>query len=114
MVGAGGEESEQHERLVEGDILVVGAFEPARSVTIGADHVVVDQQMSEAELLRTFGVGADRTRVVADLVMRDDCSDLHGAIAITPAVRPPISWSAAERRARRSTLRATARAVVRS
>ena len=60
-VRAGGEEPEQHERLVEGDVLVVGALEPARPITIGADHVVVDQQMAEAELLRTFGVGADRT-----------------------------------------------------
>ena len=46
-------------------------------MAIDADHVVVDQHVGDTELLDALRVGADRARVVADLVMGDDCTDLH-------------------------------------
>ena len=48
----GGDEAEHRERLVERDVLVVGAFEAAGPLSLGADDVVVDEQVGRAELLR--------------------------------------------------------------
>ncbi len=77
--GARREEPEQHHRLVEGDVRVVRALEPAGSVTVDADDVVVDQQVGDAELFGALGVRLDGTRVVPDLVVGDDSADLHVA-----------------------------------
>ena len=53
--------AKERERLVERDVLVVGAFEAAGPVAVGAEHVVVDQQVGDAQLLEPLGVGDDRT-----------------------------------------------------
>ena len=50
VLGAGGEEPEQHHRLVERRVRVVRALEPAGPVAVDADHVVVDQQVRHARV----------------------------------------------------------------
>ena len=65
---AGGE-GEERERLVERDVLVVGAAEAAVAAAVGAEHVVVGQQVGEAELLDALQVGPDGARIRADLVV---------------------------------------------
>ena len=42
------------ERLVERDVLVVRALEAAGPVAVGAEHVVVDEQVGDAELLEAL------------------------------------------------------------
>lgn len=76
-VGHGGDEAQQRERLVERDVLVVGAFESARPVAIGAQHMVVDEEVGDALGLQTLGVRSDRPRVGADLVVGQYGSDAH-------------------------------------
>ena len=73
----GSDEAEHRERLVERGVLVVGAFEAARPLSLGADDVVVDEQVGCAELLQTLRVGSDGTWVGADLVVRQDGAELH-------------------------------------
>ena len=64
---AGGDEAEQDERLVE----------RLRGVVVPADHVVERDDVLEALVLGGRRELADRARVVADLVLREDDADLH-------------------------------------
>ena len=76
----GGEEPEQHERLVERIVLGVRAAE--RRVAIGvvdAEHVVVRREPDTAERLGCLGVVADGDRIVADLGRREDRAEPHHA-----------------------------------
>ena len=54
-LGDGGDEGEERERLVERDVLVVGALEAAGAVGVGAEHVVVHEEVVDA--LRPRGPG---------------------------------------------------------
>ena len=73
----GGDEAQDRERLVERDILVVGAFEAAGTLSLGADDVVVDEQVRCAELLETLRVGRDGTWIGADLVVGQHGAEQH-------------------------------------
>jgi hypothetical protein len=44
---------------------------------VGADHVVVGEDVGEPELLHPLGVGAHRADVGTDLGLGEDCTDLH-------------------------------------
>ena len=46
--GHGSDEGIEGERLVEGDVLVVGAAPAAGPIRVGPQHMVVDQQMGDA------------------------------------------------------------------
>ena len=62
VAGEGGGEGEERERLVEADVLVVGALEAAGAVRVGPDDVVVGEQVTHAQLLDPLDVGADAPR----------------------------------------------------
>ena len=62
-----GEVAEEHERLVERRVDVVRTGPRLVHLGIGADHVVVREQVREAELLDPFRIRADRTAVRTDL-----------------------------------------------
>ena len=49
---------------------------------VGAQHVVVGQQVPEAEFLGPLRVAAHRRRVWADLGLREDDADLHAASSV--------------------------------
>src|SRR5207342_2592572 len=72
-----GEVSEQHERLVKRRRHVIRAAPAAVDVRVGADHVVVREQVSEAELLHAFAVGAYGTDIAGELGLWEDNSDSH-------------------------------------
>ena len=72
------EVAEQHERLVKRGVDVVGAGPRRVDLGIRAEHVVVGQQVREAELLDPLRVGADGSPVGADLGLGKDDTDLHG------------------------------------
>ena len=71
-------EREERERLVERDVLVVRALEATRAVALGAEHVVVGQQMGEAEILQPLEIVPDRAGIGPDLVVGEDGADSHG------------------------------------
>ena len=72
---ARGDEAEQHERLVE----------RLRGVVVLADDVVERDDVLEALVLGGRRELADRARVVADLVLREDDADLHARHPVTCA-----------------------------
>ena len=72
-----GEVAEEHERLVERRVDVVRAAPRLVHLGIGAEHVVVGQQVLEAELLDALRVRADRAPIGADLRLREHDTDLH-------------------------------------
>ena len=75
-----GEVAEEDEELVE---LVLGRVRP-RPVRprgdVGAEHVVVGEQVAVAQLLGRLRERAHRARVGADLGLRKDDAELHGRI----------------------------------
>ena len=75
--GEAGQESEQHERLVEQRLVCVVAAETARSIGVGAQHVVVGDQVVIAGRLGGFGVLADHRRVSSDLYLRQHHPNAH-------------------------------------
>src|SRR5262249_56185344 len=82
------------ERLMEGDVFVVRTCPAAGSFRIGAEHVVVDQQVREAETFRRLDEFANRRRVGTDLVMRKDDSVFHRRdVAPAHRVRKPAGVS---------------------
>ena len=62
---------------MERNVLVVWAFEAAVPVTVGSEHVVIGEQMRHAKLLDAFEVGAERSGIRPDLVVREHRPDLH-------------------------------------
>ena len=67
-----GEEAEQHERLVERRRHVVGAAPRRVHRRVGAEHVVVGEDVGEAEPVDRLGVGAHGTNVAAELGLGED------------------------------------------
>ncbi len=88
----GGDEAEHRERLMERGVLVVGAFEAARPLSLGADDVVVDEQVGCAELLQTLRVGSDGAWVGADLAVGEHGAELH--LKMTSTGHPPLTDAA--------------------
>ena len=77
----GREEAVEHERLVEGIALRVGPAELRLAAgVLGAEHVVVDDQVRVAEPLGGLREVADRARVVADLAGRKHSPDSHDGV----------------------------------
>ena len=72
-----GEVAEHHERLVERGVHVVGAVPPLVHCRVGADDVVVDEDVAEAELLDPFAVGAHCAGVATEFRLRERHSDSH-------------------------------------
>ncbi len=68
---------EEDERLVEGGILVVGTRPASRTIAIGAEDVVVDQEMAVAEPLGGLSKIANRGGIGTDLELRKDDSEVH-------------------------------------
>ena len=74
-----GQVAEQDEQLVE---LVLGRVRPGPVGAVGdvgAEHVVEGEQVVVAELLHGLRELANAARVDADLGLREDDADLHGA-----------------------------------
>ena len=69
--------AEEHEGLPEGVIEPVGAGQIGVVLSISSEHVVVGQQMFEAEPLCLECELDDGGRVVAELVLRDDGAEVH-------------------------------------
>ena len=78
-----GEVAEQHERLVKRRVDVVRAVPRRVHLGIGAEHVVVREQVREAELLDPLRVRADRAAVRADLGLGEHDAYLHGVYRTT-------------------------------
>ena len=74
----GGDEAEQHERLVERRVHVVGPRPSLVDRRVGAEHVVIGEEVPVAERLDALGVGAHGAGVAAQLGLREDDADLHG------------------------------------
>ena len=73
-----GDEREGGEGFVKGGVLVVCAFPAARAVRIGAQHMVVDQQVGNSKRFDSLGVGFDGAGIVADFVVWKNRSEFHG------------------------------------
>ena len=54
-----------------------GPFQPVWTCRVGADDVVVDEEVAVAEFLDTLGVGAHGARVAAELRLRKRHSNSH-------------------------------------
>jgi len=93
--GAGGEEAEQHERLVERIVLGVRAGQRRIAVGVhGAEHMIVDQQPAVAESLGGLGEIADDRRIRADLRRREHHPEVHLFLLFTRARRRGCASSA--------------------
>ena len=98
----GGEEAEEHERLVEGVAIRVRALPATRPLGIGAQHVIEHQDVREPHRLDGLRVRRDRARVIADLGLRQHHADLHGhlsSVVIDVLDRGPGGLQRANRRA---------------
>ena len=60
-------------------------------VGIGPEHVVVGQDVGEAEVFHLLGVGAHRAHVGSDLGLGEDDADSHGPClpGVCPGRSPP-------------------------
>ena len=72
-----GKVAEQHEGFVEGVRVSIGASEPLVGLAIGAENVVIDEEVVVTKRLCGLGIVADCDRVVADFELRKYYSDLH-------------------------------------
>ena len=83
-----GEEAEQHERLVERRVDVVGAGPTVVHRGVGAEHVVVREEVRVSERFDPCAVRPHRAHVRADLGLREHHADLHrlGLSRIGPVV----------------------------
>ena len=79
-----GEEAEQHERLVEGRVDVVGPRPALVHSGVGAEHVVVREEVCIPELFDAGAVRAHRAHIRADLGLREHHADLHRLVSIAP------------------------------
>ena len=78
-LGDRGQVAEHDERLVEGRRDVVGTGPALVHAGIGADHVVVGQEVREAEIADRLAVGPHRADVAPELGLREHHTDLHDA-----------------------------------
>jgi hypothetical protein len=79
-LGDGGQVGEHHERIVERVVLGVRAGQPRRAIGMhGAEHVVVGEQVVEAQRLDRGSDAPNRARVSAKLDLWVDDADLHGS-----------------------------------
>ena len=69
--------AEQYERLVERVLVTVGTSEPVVGLSIGAENVIVDEEMVVSERLSGLRVVSDYDRVVADFKLWEYYADLH-------------------------------------
>src|SRR5262249_19246901 len=87
-----GQVSEEDEDLVE---LVLRRIRtgPVRSPgNVGAEHVVVREQVVVPELFGRLGEGMDATRVGSDLGLRENGADAHARIITEQAGSVIIEW----------------------
>ena len=78
VLGGGRHEREQGERLVEGNVLVVGSSAPAPGpVRVRAEYVVVGQDVVGTQRFRPLGEVAYRAGIGADLVVREYHAEFH-------------------------------------
>src|SRR5581483_11951009 len=80
-----GDEAEQGERLVEHRLVRVRARPTRIAGGVGAEHVVVGEQVLVAHFLGRLGVGPHAADVGADFVLREDDASLH-AVRRTPSL----------------------------
>ena len=62
---------------MESGVRVVRPGEASGSITLRAEHMVIDEQMARTELLSARGELADRRWVGAHLVVRDHDAEFH-------------------------------------
>ena len=86
-LGDAGQIGEHHERVVERVVLGVGARQRRRSIGVnGTEHVVVGEQVVEAQVLDRSPDPPNRGRIPSKLVLRVDDADLHG-------LQPATGWT---------------------
>ena len=78
-----GKKAEHDERFVERGVHVVRAVPALVNLRVGADDVVIDEDVAVSELLHPLGVGAHGPRVSAELRLRERHSNSH--VVILPA-----------------------------
>ena len=64
---------------MEGRQVGIGTRPAARPLRVGTQHMVIDQHVAEAEPFGRLSIIADGERVVADLGLRKNHTDLHSA-----------------------------------
>ena len=83
---ASSEIAEEHEGLMEGVLHAIGSVEARVLGAHGTHHVVIGQDVVDAQALRLQDEGDEVGGVGPELVLRDDGADLHGSIlALAPA-----------------------------
>jgi hypothetical protein len=80
-----GQVAEHDQRLVERRVDVVRAIPGRVHGGVGAQHMVVGQQVGVPELLHPLSVGAHRARVATEFGLREDNSDIHKSLFYRPA-----------------------------
>jgi hypothetical protein len=78
-----GQVAEEHERLVEGRVEVVGARPSLVDGRVGPHHVVVGDDVGVTELFHPGPVGAHGAGVTADLGLGEHDADLHGGASVS-------------------------------
>ena len=66
---------------MEGHVLVVGTFEAAGTIPVGAQHVIVDEQVGRTQRFDPLGVGTDGTGIRSDFVMWEDRPEFHESLS---------------------------------
>jgi hypothetical protein len=84
----GGQVPEHDQRLVERRVDVVRPGPRLVHDRIGAEHVVVGQDVGKAKLLDPRSVGADGTAIGADLGLREHYADIHECLSTMVASTP--------------------------
>ena len=85
-LGDAGQIGEHHERVVERVVLGVGARQRRRSIGVnGTEHVVVGEEVVEAQVLDRSPDPPNRGRISSKLGLRVDDADLHGVLDLVGA-----------------------------
>ena len=86
-----GKESEQDERFVEGGVDVIRSLPTLVHVGVGAEHMVVDQDVGVAEFFDALTVRLDGSTVAAEFGLRECHSDAHGVCNLAGSPELPES-----------------------
>jgi hypothetical protein len=91
--GESGQMAEEHEGLTKRAVDVVGTGPARVEGAVGAEHVVVGQDVGVAQLLDALHVGPDRTAVDGQLGLREHHSDAHALFlpASRLSTRAPVA-----------------------
>jgi hypothetical protein len=87
LPGEPGEVTKQNQRLMEWISVALGRPPTRAAGGIGADDMIVGQQVMKAQFFGRLGVVFDGTRIVADFGLWENHSDMHFAGSLPSANR---------------------------